>query len=335
MSTHYIGLKLGSIHTTIYKSGNGIVLKEASLIAMPTNPKNKDVYAVGDEAKMIKDRLPQNVIVYSPIVNSTIQYEELAIPMLKYFMKKVFPNRTIGQNIKALLCTPVGITPEERKSFEITCFKAGISDVVLIPDVLCYAVGNGIDIQSEKAYMIVNMGGNVSSIAIIANCSVLQGYNISIGGAMIASAIKKYILENYGIAITAEQAYQIKYEICSLFENYQATINIDGYNPTKNQTESITISSKELFPIIHYYYSKIAEVINSVIKSCSTQIINDIAENGIYYYGSLSDITGLDKFMQEKTSFESKTTINDQVHIIGLGELIKYPQLLHKIMKNL
>mgnify|MGYP003296952930 CR=1 FL=1 len=48
-------------------------LKEASLIAMPTNPKNKDVYAVGDEAKMIKDRLPQNVIVYSPIVNSTIQ----------------------------------------------------------------------------------------------------------------------------------------------------------------------------------------------------------------------------------------------------------------------
>ena len=43
MSTQYIGLKLGSINTTIFKPGNGLVLKEASMIAMPTNPKNKDV----------------------------------------------------------------------------------------------------------------------------------------------------------------------------------------------------------------------------------------------------------------------------------------------------
>lgn len=335
MSTHYIGLKLGSIHTTIYKSGNGIVLKEASMIAMPTNPKHKDAYAIGDEARRLKERPPHGVIVYSPIVNSTIQYEDLAVPMLKYFMKKVFPNRTFGQNIKAILCTPIGLTPEEKKTFEITCFKSGISDVVLVPDVLCYAVGNGIDIQSEKAYMIVNMGGNVTSVAIISNCTVLQGYNISIGGAMIASAIKKYILENYNIVIGVDQAYQIKYEICSLFENYQATINIDGYNPTTNKSESITISSKELYPIINYYYSKIADVVNSIIKTCTPEIINDLRYNGIYYYGSLSSITGLEKFMQDKTSFDSITTSNDQVHIIGIGELIKYPQLLHKIMKNL
>ena len=54
MSTQYIGLKLGSINTTIFKPGNGLVLKEASMIAMPTNPKNKEVYAVGDNAKKIR-----------------------------------------------------------------------------------------------------------------------------------------------------------------------------------------------------------------------------------------------------------------------------------------
>ena len=45
MSTQFIGLKMGSINTSIFKAGNGLVLKEASLIAMPTNPKNKEVYA--------------------------------------------------------------------------------------------------------------------------------------------------------------------------------------------------------------------------------------------------------------------------------------------------
>ena len=55
MSTHYIGLKLGSTNTSIFKPGNGLVLKEASLIAMPTNPKNKEVYAM---AKITKAVIP-------------------------------------------------------------------------------------------------------------------------------------------------------------------------------------------------------------------------------------------------------------------------------------
>ena len=43
MSTSYIGMKLGSTTTYIYKPGNGIVLREASLIAMPTNLKRQTV----------------------------------------------------------------------------------------------------------------------------------------------------------------------------------------------------------------------------------------------------------------------------------------------------
>ena len=102
MSTQYIGLKIGSINTTIFKPGNGLVLKEASMIAMPTNPKNKEVYAVGDNEKKIRERLPQNIVVYSPISNGTIQYDDLALLMLKTFIKKVFPNKTF--------CPPVATT---------------------------------------------------------------------------------------------------------------------------------------------------------------------------------------------------------------------------------
>ncbi len=39
MSSSYIGIKMGSNETCIYKQGEGIVLREASLIAMPTNMK--------------------------------------------------------------------------------------------------------------------------------------------------------------------------------------------------------------------------------------------------------------------------------------------------------
>lgn len=335
MSTQYIGLKLGSINTTIFKPGNGLVLKEASMIAMPTNPKNKEVYAVGDNAKKIRERLPQNIVVYSPISNGTIQYDDLALLMLKNFIKKVFPNKTFGQNIKAVLCTPLGLSAEEKKAFELTCYKAGIADVCLIPEVICSAIGNGLNVQCEKANMVVDIGGDSTNIAIISNYNLVSAYNISIGGTIINTAIIKYINETYKLIISNELAEQIKIDVCSLIDNYYATMDIDGYNYLTNLQERITISSTELFPIIKHYYGKIASIINSIIKESDPQIIEDLSENGINFFGGSSLLIGVDKFFQTATSFKINIAVNANASMIGAGELISHPQILHKLVKNM
>ena len=193
MATFHIGIKLGSTTTYIYKPENGLVLKEPSLIAMPTNVKSKEVKALGEDAKRLIGRLPKNITVISPISNGIIQYEELAILMLKGFIKKVFPTKSFGQNIKAILTLPIGLSPAERKQYEIVCYKAGIADVFIVPDVISYAVGNGIDIQSEISNLIINIGGDTTSIATISNYSIINGYTVSIGGNIINVAIAKYI----------------------------------------------------------------------------------------------------------------------------------------------
>lgn len=335
MSTQYIGLKIGSTNTLIYKPGNGLVLKEASLIAMPTNPKNKEIYAVGNNAKLIKDRHPQNIVVYSPIENGVIQFDDLTVLMLKNFIKKVFPNKTISQNIKAIICTPIGLSAEERKTLELSCYKSGIADTCLIPEVICHAIGLGINIQDEKATMIVDIGGNITDIAIISNNTIIQAYNLSIGGSIINSAIIKYINETYKMVISGDQAEQIKLEVCSLIENYYASIDIDGLNYLTNTKETISINSAELYPIIKHYYGKIATVINSILIASTPQIVSDITENGIYFLGEASSMIGLDKFFQKATSFNAITTNSKNSSMLGVSELIKNNQLLHKIIKKL
>lgn len=334
MSTYYIGLRMGSTTTCIYKSGNGIVLNEPSLIAMPTNPKIKEVKAIGIDAKRIIGRVPENIAIFSPISNSIIQYEDLAVNMLKGFIKKVFPTKTIGQNIKAIVSIPLGITPKEKKSFEITCFKSGIADVYLVPDIICYAVGNGIDIQNDTANMIVNIGGDTTNIAVISNYSIINGYSLSIGGKLIDVAISKYIEETYDICVGSEQAEMIKLEICSLLETYNASIDIIGINKKTQLKETITISSGELYPIIKHYYGKITETIMSVIESNSPAVITDISKNGVYFYGGATQIIGFEKFFTEQTTFKANLSEHSKANILGTGELIKYPQLLKKIIRN-
>ena len=334
MSTYYIGLRMGSTTTCIYKSGNGIVLDEPSLIAMPTNPKIKDVKAIGIDAKRIIGKTPENITIYSPISSSVIQYEDLAILMLKGFLRKVFPTKSIGQNIKAVVSTTLGITPKEKKTFEITCFKAGIADVYLVPDVICYAIGNGIDIQNDTASMIVNIGGDTTNIAIISNYSIIKGYNLTIGGTLINVAIAKYIEETYNISTSKEQAERIKLEICSLLKNYNASIEIVGINKKTLLKENITITSSELYPIIEHYYGKIIETVISIIESNDPAVITDISKNGIYFYGEASQIIGFEKFFTEQTTFKANISDNSRTNMLGTGELIKYPQLLKNILKN-
>lgn len=334
MATYYIGLKLGSTTTCIYKPENGLVLKEASLIAMPTNLKSKEVKAIGDDAKRLIGRTSNNITIISPISNGVIQYEELAVLMLKGFLRKVFPAKTFGQNIKAILTTSIGLSPAEKKQFETVCYKAGIADVFIVPDVLSYAVGNGINIQSEISNLIVSIGGDTTNIATISNYSIINGYSLSIGGNIINVAIAKYIEETYDIYISVEQAEFLKYEICSLFETYSVDHEITGLHKKTQLKEKIVINSSELFPIVKHYYEKIADAINSIIQSSDPEVISDIAKNGIYFYGAGSAMIGLERFMAEHTSFKINSPDTSRSNMLGTGVLIKYPQLLKKVLKN-
>lgn len=334
MLTSYIGIKLGSTTTYIYKPGNGIVLKEASMIAMSTNLKFRDVKAVGNDAKKLIGRTSENIKIHSPILNGVVQYEELAILMLKGFLKKVFPNKKLGQNIKAVMCVPLGISPAEKKQLEVVCFKAGIADVFLVPDIICYALGNGIDIKSEISQFIVNIGGDTTNIATISNYSIIKGYNFAIGGELINIAIAKYIEETYNINVSLEQVDKLKLEICSLFDNYSASMEIFGINKKTQEKEKILITSSELYPIVKYYYGKIAEAINSIIQEADPAVVEDISKNGIYFYGGATRIVGLERFMSEQTKFKIHFSNISKSNIVGTGELIKYPQLLKRILKN-
>lgn len=334
MATTFIGIELGSYNTLIYKQGNGIVLKEPSLIAMSTNLKDKEIKAVGNDAKNLMARTPKNISIFSPISNGVIQYEELVVLMLKEFLKKIFPVKKFGQKIKAILCVPLGITQEEKKQFEIACYKSEITEVYIIPEVISYAIGNKIDIKSKPSQFFVNIGADTTSISIISNYTILNGYNISIGGSIINMGIVKYIEDKFFVRIGIEQAENLKIEIGSLFENYNAKLEVIGVNKISQMKESILVNASDIYPVISYYYGKIAEAIKSIISSCKPEIITDITKSGIHYYGGSSDIAGFERFMTNKIGIKVNLLEKPKPEIFGVNELINNTERLRKIIKN-
>ena len=334
MSTFYIGLKIGSNNTWIYKAGNGLVLREPTLVAVGTNSKNREIKAFGNDAISLIGRSGAEISVISPISNGLIRYDDLTTQMLRGFLKKIFPTKTFAQKIKAILCVPLGITSSEKKKFEIVCFKAGITDVCIVPEILSYAVGSEMNLSPELSHLIVNIGGDTTNIAVISGYRIISGYNFSIGGSLINIAITKYIEETYNLRISPEMANQLKLDICSLFSSFSASTKVIGINTRSMLKEERTIQSSELYPIVDYYYGKIAEAVLSLIASSKPETAKDIAQNGIYYFGGATAIIGFEKYMFDKTGYKVNFSSMSHSNVIGIGELIKFPQILKKIIKN-
>ena len=159
MNKQLIALKLGTTITTIFKQGEGLVLKEPSLIATVGHLKDREIKAIGSDAKHLQGRTSGNVNIISPINLGVISDSEMATEMLKGFLKRIFPRQLLKPNIKALVCVPLGITINEKKAFEKVCYNAGIADVTLIPAVVCSAIGEDIPISTAAGKLIVNIGG--------------------------------------------------------------------------------------------------------------------------------------------------------------------------------
>lgn len=335
MGKQLIALKLGSTITTIFKQGEGLVLKEPSMIAVTGHLKSREIKAIGKDAKRMQGRTSGAMSVISPINAGVITDSDLATAMLKGFLKKIFPRTLFRPNIKAILCVPLGISVNEKKAFEKVCYNAGIADVTLIPAIICSAVGDEIPIGTNTGKLIVNIGGGCTNIAAIAMNSIITGVNISVGGSNMCTAIEKYIMERFGLFISDGTAERVKNEIASLLENNTATTEVQGVKVDTKETESVVITSKDIYPIVVHYYSKIADAILSVINSCPPDIANDITLNGIYVFGGNSQISGLTKFMKNKLKVPVNISENAKTDILGAAKLLDNPTQYHDIIKSL
>lgn len=330
-----LAIKLGSTMTSIYKQGEGLVLREPSLIATMGTFKNREIKAIGKEAKRMQGRTTSNISVVYPINGGLVTDSDMCTEMLKGFLKKIMPASFIRPNIKALVLVPLGISINEKKAFERVCYNAGIADVSLIPSIICSAIGAGLNLGSNSAKLVVNLGGGCTNIAAIGMNNIITGLNVSIGGTFINTAIEKMLNEKYGLIVSEGVSERIKHEVSSLLENNTTVTEVQGISAETKDTQTIVVSSKDVYPILVSSYSKVAEAIASVIATCPPEIAAEIAHDGVYLYGGHAQISGMTKFFREKLKMNVYIDDNPRIDMVGAAKLLDNPTEYSEIIKSL
>ena len=193
-----MGIDLGTANTLVYVKGQGIVLKEPSVVAI--NRDTREPVAFGLEAKRMLGKTPANIYAVRPLRNGVIADFDVTQEMIKYFIRKVHNRRSL-LHPRVVIGIPSGITEVERRAVKEAADQAGARYVELIEEPKAAAIGAEMPISEPSGNMIVDIGGGTTEVAVISLGGMVVSKSLDVAGDEMDESIVQYFRRKYNLII--------------------------------------------------------------------------------------------------------------------------------------
>ena len=329
--TKDMGIDLGTANTLVYIKGQGIVVREPSVVAIRDD--SKDVLAVGEEAKRMIGRTPGNIVAIRPMKDGVIADFDITQSMLSYFIQKAAAKKGVVSP-RIAICVPFGVTEVEKRAIEEAARNAGAKDAFLIEEPMAAAIGAGLRIEEPEGNMVVDIGGGTSEIAIISLGGIVTAKSIRLGGDELDEAIVNYVKKEYSLMIGERTAEDVKIRIGSAYkEGEEMEMEIRGRDLISGLPKTMQISSSEVRDALRDPVNSIVDGIKSTLEKTPPELASDIMENGIMLTGGGALLKGLDKLVKEETGMPVKIAENPLDCVaIGTGKSVEDQEIFEKVL---
>lgn len=304
--TKDIAIDLGTANTLIYVRGQGIVLVEPSVVAIryeQGTPGKKTLQAVGQQAKDMLGKAPGNIEAVRPMKDGVIADFALTELMLKEFIRRVHPGRSIFRSSpRIVICVPCGSTQVERRAIRESALAAGAKEVFLLEEAMAAAIGAGLPVTEATGSMVVDIGGGTTEVAIISLGGMVYKDSVRVGGDKFDEAIIAYVRRNHGVLIGEHTAESIKKTVGSAFPSSQVLeMEVRGRNIAMGVPRSFRISSNEILEALSDPLGQIVQAVKNGLENTPPELGADIANKGMVLTGGGALLRGLDQLLSEET----------------------------------
>ena len=326
-----MGIDLGTANTLVYIKGQGIVVREPSVVAIRDD--SKEVLAVGEEAKKMIGRTPGNIVAIRPMKDGVIADFDVTESMLRYFIQKASAKKGVVTP-RIAICVPYGVTEVEKRAIEEAARTAGARDAYLIEEPMAAAIGAGLRVEEPEGNMVVDIGGGTTEIAIISLGGIVTAKSIRIGGDEFDESIVSYVKKTYNLAIGERTAEDVKISIGSAFKDEQEhTMQIRGRDLISGLPKTIEISSSEVRDALKEPINSIVDGIKSTLEKTPPELASDIMENGIMLTGGGALLRGLDKLVKQETGMPVQIAENPLDCVaLGTGKSVEDQEIFEKVL---
>jgi len=311
-----IGIDLGTASVLVYIKGQGIVIREPSVVAIDKD--SNTILSVGEEARRMLGRTPGNIVAIRPLREGVISNYEVTEKMLQYFIEKALGKRTFVKPTIAV-CVPSSVTEVEKRAVEDATRQAGARRVYIIEEPIAAAIGSGIDISRAHGSMVVDIGGGTTDIAVISLGGTVLSHSLRSAGDNFDEAIIRYMRKKHNVLIGERTAEDLKIHIGTAFpRTIPASLDVRGRNLITGLPKNITVTSDEMQEALQESAMGICDAVHGVLERTPPELAADIFERGIVMTGGGSLLYGLDKLIQQKTGVRAMVA-EDAVSCVAIG----------------
>ena len=298
-----LGIDLGTANTLVFVPGKGIVLNEPSVVAV--SEQDKKVLAVGNEAKDMVGRTPDNIVAYRPMKDGVIADYRITEAMLRYFINKALGRYNIFKP-EVMVSVPAGITSTERRAVIEACIKAGAKNAYVVKEPILAAIGAGIPIQEARGHMVVDIGGGTTDVAVISLGGIVSAASVKCAGNRIDASITDYIKKTFNLAIGDKTAEDVKIQIGSAIPlEEELSMIVKGRDFVTGLPRSTEIKTNEIVKAISRDLRDMIKAMKDVLQETPPELAADIIDQGIIMTGGSSMLRNLPELVLRRTGVKA------------------------------
>ena len=328
-----IGIDLGTANTLVYVRGRGIVINEASVVAV--NQKTGAIVAIGAEAKRMVGRTPAQIVATRPLVAGVVSDFEATEEMLKYFIRKVHEDSySIFARPRVVVGIPSLVTEVEKRAVEDAARNAGAREVYLVEEPMAAAIGVRLPVQEAVGSLVVDIGGGTTDIAVISLGGIVVSKNLKIAGDKLNEDIIRFARDEFKLLLGERTAEDIKIAIGSAYElaePLEATMR--GRDLVTGLPKEIVVDDADIRRAMRHSINTLVNTIRTVIEETPPELVADIMHRGIVLVGGGSLLRGLDRLIHEETKVPVRVAEDPLTAVVrGTGIILEDIESLKGIL---
>lgn len=294
-----LGIDLGTANSVVFVQGEGIVLVEPTVVAIDVN--TFTVIAVGEKAKKMIGKTPENIVAKRPLRNGVIADSRVTEALLRHFFDTALgKSRFFKPDV--VISVPAGITTVEQRAVLKAANAVGSKSITLLPEPLLAALGAGLPIDKSVGSMIVNMGGGTTEVAVMSLDGIVEYESLRVAGDAINESIISFMRKKKGILIGEQTAESIKIKIGSAVEvKDPKEMEVRGRDIGAGMPKSIVVDSNDIAKAVEVPLRSIIRSIQTVLEKTPPELSADIIDRGMVMSGGTAKMRNLDKLFSKAT----------------------------------
>jgi rod shape-determining protein MreB len=324
-----LGIDLGTTTVLVFVPGKGIVLNEPSVVAVAQG-ENK-ILAVGNEAKEMVGRTPDEIVAYRPMKDGVIADYRVTEAMLRYYIRKSLGRWNLFRP-EVMVSVPAGVSSTERRAVVEAATKAGAREAYVVKEPILAAIGAGIPIHEARGHMIVDIGGGTTDIAVISLGGIVASTSVKCAGNALDRAIADHIKKTYNLGIGEKTAEAVKIQIGSAVPvEEELMMHVKGRDHLTGLPRSLEIGTNEVVRAIGRELRTIINAMKDVLQETPPELAADIIDNGIIMTGGTSLLRNFPELVYRRIGVKARLAKDAPFCVAkGTGEALKHLEAYKK-----